>query len=77
MANTLNLDLHDKVVVLKPDHFKGDERARRFLCLNGFGCNPSPLGGRRIFGRFLIDSEECSVSGESVLKLAEDQSHLP
>lgn len=71
--NNLNIDLHGKVVIVNST-FKGTERERRFLCEEGFGCDPGRPGGRRILGRFLVDGEKCSVAGEEVLRLSADQS---
>ena len=72
--NNLNMDLRGKVVIVNST-YKGTERERRFLCEEGFGCDPGRPGGRRILGKFLVDGEECSVAGEEVLRLSADQSY--
>lgn len=76
MANTLNADLTDKVVVLSSDYIKGDERARRFLVTGGFGALPH-TSGNALVGTFLIDGEKARMEGYMVEKLSDDQSHNP
>lgn len=75
--NRLSTDLHGKVVVLSSGAYVGDDHARRFLCLSGFGCNDkswSPDGhGTRIFGVFLVDGERASVHGGDVVRIDDDQ----
>jgi hypothetical protein len=71
--NKLNVDITDTVVVLSPKFYKGDERARRFLCKGGFGCRPDS-NGQAVFGTFLIDGEECRIEGGHIEKLSDDQS---
>lgn len=71
--NNLKIDLTNKVVVLMAKYFKGDERARRFLCAGGFGCNPATLGSA-IGGTFLSDGEQTRVEGWQIEKLSDDQS---
>lgn len=75
--NRLGQDLHGRVVVLSAAAYKGDEAARRFLCLSGFGCKASSVfvdgHGRRIDGVFLVDGERASVHGADVEAIAADQ----
>lgn len=71
--NSLGIDVTDKVVVLKADYYEGDENARRFLCIGGFGCEPGTRG-KAIHGRFLTDGETCRVQGYEIEKLSDDQS---
>jgi hypothetical protein len=71
--NKLNIDLTGKVVVVSPKFYKGDERARRFLCQGGFGCNPHTMGSA-VSGVFLMDGEKCRIEGYQIEKLSDDQS---
>ena len=71
--NNLKIDLTGKVVVLMRKYYKGDEKARRFLCSGGFGCHPGTMGSA-IVGTFLIDGEEARVEGWQIEKLSDDQS---
>lgn len=75
--NRLSTDLHGKVVVLASPAYVGDDHARRFLCLGGFGCNDvpwEPMGhGTRINGVFLVDGERASVHGGDVARIDDDQ----
>jgi post-segregation antitoxin (ccd killing protein) len=73
--NNLKIDLTGKVVVVMKKYYKGDERARRFLCEGGFGCSPS-TNGNAIGGTFLIDGERARIEGWQVEKLSDDQSTM-
>lgn len=74
MANTLNMDLTGKVVILRKGFFREGLEAtdHPFLCEGGFGC----LGyteGRMLAGTFISDGEETAVSGYDVERLATDE----
>jgi len=71
MGNRLNIDLTDKVVVLRAEDYRGDVKARLFRCRGGFGC-VSYTGGNAIFGTFLSDGTEERVEGFQVERLATD-----
>lgn len=60
MANALNQDLTDKIVLVD---------GRRFKCEGGFGCR-SFCSGQKIFGRFQDTGEEATISGYDVEALA-------
>ena len=79
--NRLSTELYGKVVILSPHAYKGDEKARRYLCLDGFGCKGNTWEedghGTMIVGRFVSDGEHCSVHGGDVLRLDADQSLPP
>lgn len=53
MANKLNIELKDKIVIA---------RGKRFLCEGGFGCSPQ-TSGVKIFGKF-IDDKTLNSKGE-------------
>ncbi len=69
--NSLDIDLKDKIVIVKSKCFKGTEKERRFKCLKGFGCSPATTG-TAVWGRFLIDGEECRIEGTQIEKLYVD-----
>jgi hypothetical protein len=75
MANSLNIELTDKVVVLNEEIFKPEFTAlkfRLFKVSGGFGASPETIG-RKIFGKFLSDGEECGYSGYDVERLATEE----
>jgi hypothetical protein len=61
-----------KVVVLKPECYKGDDKARLFKCEDGFGCHPQCVG-TAVFGHFLSDGERARVERYEILRLATPQ----
>ena len=61
MANALKVDLEGKTVVVN---------GRRFLCQGGFGCRTF-TSGTKIFGTFLDNGHQASISGYDVEKLEE------
>jgi hypothetical protein len=70
MANSLNEDVTNKVVILSSEYYVGSVDKRRFLCESGFGCVPFTMGGA-IFGTFLSDGEKCRVEGYQIERLCE------
>lgn len=55
------LDYTGKVMVLDPSHLKDEYKtpeSQLILCRHGFGCSPES-SGRKVFGKFLIDGEDC------------------
>ena len=67
--NNLNREIRrGEIVILNPDdvlpEFKHDTR---FLCKSGFGLQSITIG-TGIFGKWLIDGEECKMSGENISK---------
>lgn len=68
--NSLGINLEGKIVIVKSKYCKGSEKERRFKCLGGFGCSPN-TAGTAVFGRFLIDGEECRIEGNQIDKLEE------
>lgn len=66
-------DLEGKVVIMSKKFYKGQtEEERKFLCLGGFGCKADCMGNA-VFGKFLIDGEECRVERYEIEKLSPDQ----
>ena len=72
MANALNQDITNKVVLLKELFYYGGERERRFLCLGGSGCR-ADTNGTAVWGVFLVDGEYARVHGSHVACLSDDQ----
>jgi hypothetical protein len=70
MANSLNLELTGKRVILSGSRYRGNKEERMFLCESGFGCH-SFTSGRAIYGKFVKDGEECRVDGYEIEGLAE------
>jgi len=66
------VDLTGKTVVLKPEHFKGDQEARTFRCEGGFGCHPRAVGSA-VFGVFVSDGERARVERYQIAGLAASQ----
>lgn len=69
MANSLNIDLKDKFVVLSKEAYPGSIIKRVFHCEGGFGISSDTMG-TAIFGYFIYDGERCRVEGYEVDKLA-------
>lgn len=73
MANSLDMELEGKIVILDNQYYKGEKDIdRAFLCEDGFGCS-SFTHGNAITGKFLIDGEHCRVEGYQVKRLATDE----
>ena len=72
MANSLNVDLTDKVVRFKPGVLKPEYAHMTFKVSGGFGASPF-TSGRALFGEF-EDGEKCRMNGEDVLEIVEDGS---
>lgn len=72
MSDIKDVNLEGKVVILKPECYKGDEEARRFKCEGGFGCHPQCIG-TAVFGTFLSDGERARVERFEILCLAPNQ----
>jgi hypothetical protein len=72
MANSLNIELEEKTIVLDPKKYKGDVKERLFKCTDGFGCSPNTRG-TAIYGIFLSDKSNARISGFDILRLATDE----
>jgi hypothetical protein len=75
MANNLDMDLTDKVVVLDAQYLKPEYhslRSRLFKVSGGFGALPF-TAGRALMGEFLCDGERCRMEGFMVERLATDE----
>jgi hypothetical protein len=72
MANALNEDLTDKVVIIGKEYLRPEfHHDRRFMCQDGFGCKPYTIG-KAIFGYYLIDGEQDRIEGFMVESIADD-----
>ena len=71
MANILEEELTDKVVVVSSEYFIGSEEDRMFYCKWGNGCS-TKTWGTNIFGFFVKDREKCSVRGHKLSRLADE-----
>jgi len=69
MANSLNIDLTDKTVILSLKYYKGTEEERKFICKGGFGCKSFTMGSA-VIGKFVNNGEECRIEGYEIEKLA-------
>ena len=70
MANSLNIDLTGKKIVVKEKYYPNlSEAERTFTCNGGFGCKPHTMGGA-VFGEF-ADGERCRIEGYEIEKEAE------
>jgi len=69
MANSLNIELENRYVVLKSGNYKGTDIQRVFLCKDGFGCG-AKTRGRAIYGEFVFDGEQTRVEGYEIERLA-------
>ncbi len=75
MANSLNIDLEGKTIVLKPKVLKPEYRAikwRLFKVDGGFGASPNTIGSALI-GEFLADGERARMEGHQVLRIATEK----
>lgn len=72
MANSLNIDLHGKIVLIKVGMMQAgytDEMKRAFLVESGFGASAT-TNGTAIIGNFLCDNERAKMDGYNVERLA-------
>lgn len=72
MANRLDTDLTDKVVVIDKRYLKAEfhsVKARLFQARGGFGCQPETIGNA-VIGTFLSDGEEARIEGFMVERFA-------
>ena len=72
MANSLDMDLTYKVVVLSSSYYKGSEAERTVLVLGGFG-SVGFTSGSALSVRRLSTRDSFRASGYQVEKLAEIQ----
>lgn len=75
MANAINQDITNKVVVLKEEVMTPEYRGiadRLFLAEGGFGCQPSTIGGA-VFGKHLSDGERARYDGWHFERLATEE----
>ena len=70
MANSLNKELKGKVVLLKKENFREEIKDLRFLCNDGFGCNPD-TSGSSIYGVWVVNNNKDRVSGYDVESIIE------
>lgn len=68
--NNLKSELEGRIVILSPECYKGDEEARKFKCLGGFGCHSFTMGSA-VYGEFLSDGEKVRVEGYEIERFAE------
>lgn len=64
MANKLNIDLTNKMVI--------DGQGKKFVCESGFGCKPTTAGGK-IYGYWInkdMTKTDGVIRGELVKRLA-------
>jgi hypothetical protein len=69
MANSLDVDLTDKVVIFKQHYLTVPALAHPFRVEGGFGAQPYTIG-RALIGTFLSDGEKCRMEGFMVERLA-------
>lgn len=69
-----SLELEGRTVVIRANRLRPEfaDKDRRFVCECGYGCKPF-LIGRAVFGRFLIDGEECRVDRGDIEGIAVHQ----
>ena len=72
MANSLNIDLTDKVVIFRQNYLKVPANEHPFLVGGGFGASPH-TSGSALGGTFLSDGETCRMEGYMVERLATDE----
>jgi hypothetical protein len=75
MANALNMDLTDKVVVLDARYFTAahhDVKSRLFRVEGGYGAVPYTLG-KALVGTFLSDGERTRMEGYMVERIATEE----
>lgn len=71
MANSLNMDLTDKVVIFKQKCLTVPALDHPFRVEGGFGAKPYTQG-RALIGTFLSDGEVARMEGYMVERLATD-----
>lgn len=69
MANSLEMELEGKTVVLDKRYYKGDEIDRTVIVIGGFGASPNTTG-RALSVIFVKDVTSCRADGFEVQKLA-------
>ena len=69
MANSLNIDLTNKYVVVDKNVFK--DEVGIFFCEGGFGCFSFTIG-TAVFGKWLSDNTIDRISGYVIVRLATD-----
>jgi hypothetical protein len=69
MANSLDIDLTDKVVIFRQNYLKVPANEHPFLVTAGFGASPDTTG-TALGGEFLSDGEVCRMEGYMVERLA-------
>lgn len=73
MANNLNVDLHDRVVIIGAEHLKESlaekPYLRAFRVTGGFG-ESSFTHGNAIMGEFLYNGDRCRLEGWMVERFA-------
>lgn len=67
MANSLNLELENKWVILKSYFIDESLNGAKFLCEGGFGCNKS-TNGTMIVGK-LEDGRKITITGYDINRL--------
>lgn len=75
MANSLNIDITDKVVVIAEQHMaEGYENLanRLFKAEGGFGCDPQTMGNA-VVGTYLVDGEKARREGWQIERLADEE----
>lgn len=67
------VDLAGKTVILHQSFFKKGLKAEDhpFKCRGGFGCDPQ-AAGRKVFGIFLSDGEECHIDRSDVAYIIDE-----
>lgn len=72
MANNLNEDLTNHVVIIKAEDLKPSldrPELRAFRVLDGFGANSFTMG-TALLGEFLFDGDKCRLEGWMVERFA-------
>jgi len=72
MANSLNMDLTDQVVIFRQQYLKVPATKHPFHVGGGFGASPH-TSGTALGGTFLSDGEVCRMEGYMVERLATDE----
>lgn len=72
MANSLNIDLTDKVVIFRQKYLTVPALEHPFRVGGGFGSKPYTIG-RALFGEFLSDGERARMEGFMVERLATEE----
>jgi hypothetical protein len=71
--NSLGIDLTGKTVLIRKEVLNEEFREgdRRFKVSGGFGAKPY-TSGTALFGTWLVDGEECRMSGMDVEAVVEE-----